>query len=286
MTRVLVLALALATAALAEEPYDVHLQLMYAGVPVPGADATLVIDGQTVARDTSDENGRIDFEGLTVERFEVLMKKPGYFDRRVIYYNFTRKDITGQVVLKKRIRWALTGSVRGKHALIAGARVDLTTGADQPQQTATAADGTFAFRELYDTECAFAVEAPGFHTQRIWSANRPQQDLHWDVELRPAALFAAGDWLRGEPDPALEIHRVGLAPISTDPEGSVRALVDLIARSRGPARLGPGEDGPAGAIALARIVCPRGLPPAGTLARADQLLARWVMKYRRGIRGR
>jgi hypothetical protein len=287
MTRVMFLVLALAFGPdPAANVYDVRLTFRHANVPLPQCDVRLVIDGATVAHEITGETGVVQFTGLAVERFEVHVKREGYFDRRAVWYNFARRDIVADVDLKKRTKWALTGSVRGKGSLVPGANVTVTIGADNPLQTTTAADGTFAFRELYDTECAFRVEASGFHTQKVWSANRPQIDLHYDVELRPKPLSVVEDWLRGEPEAALELERVGHPRQSVGEAEAVRALLSVPVTSAGPARLGPGESGPAGAITCARILCPRGAAPDGTLGRADALLTRWVLPYPRGVKGR
>lgn len=253
-------------------PYAVHVKVAYRGMTLERCAVDLVVDGAAAGHAVTPESGEAEFEGLSSERFELLVKRDGYFPRRVIVYNFARRDISEDIELKKRVHWSLAGTVRGPAGLLPQAVVKLTEGADQPAQAVVAADGTFAFPDLYDTECAFAVEKPGYHRQLVWMANREQRDLAVDVVLRPAKEAAGAPWVRGEPEPDVELRfeRARTERFRAGP--ALTALADC-------QRIAPADEGPPGALTGVRITMGGGARPAGALARVDRLLASRMLAY-------
>lgn len=252
--------------------YDVHVVVQHKGQTMERCSVDLVVDGAPAGHADTLEDGRARFDGLTTERFELLVRREGYFSRRVIIYNFARRDLDETIELKRRVRWQLSGTVRGKGTLLANARVKLAAGGDAPAEAATAANGTFAFPDCFDTECRFSVEAPGFHRQSVWMANRPQLDLIVDVELRPGAEAPGAAWVRGQPDDALELRLQGRPGRAVSASNALASFFDVH-------RIGPAEDRPAGALAGARLTLGGGGRPEGALARADRVLQGWVQPY-------
>ncbi|MBI4859107.1 MAG: carboxypeptidase regulatory-like domain-containing protein [Candidatus Riflebacteria bacterium] len=254
-------------------PYDVRLQVVYRQLGVADCAVDLVVDGQPVISTGTDSDGRVAFLRLSTERFEVVVRRPGYFPRRVIYYNFTRKDIVGTIALKKRIRWMLSGSVRGSGQMLPAARVTLLGGADSQEEATTDSTGSFAFKDMYDTECRFRVQANGFRKHTTWSANREQKDLHFDVALLPQTAGADPMDRRGDPTEALFFTGPGWPGVRRYPAESASAVLSYLER------IAPGAESPRDGVALAWLICPYGAPPQGALARADRVLGSWVQAY-------
>lgn len=260
-------------AALLAAPYDVHVKVAWKGQTMERCAVDLVVDGAVAGHQVTKEDGRADFEGLETERFELKVKRDGYFDRRVIVYNFARRDVHEDIDLKKKVPWKLAGTVRGGGTLLPLALVRVLEGGDAPAETTTGPDGSFSFGPLHDTECRFTAEAAGFHRQSVWMANRTQTDLTADVELRPLKEAAGAPWELGEPAPPVEIRYFKRASRRVTPDVALNLLFDT-------PRIFPDDDRPVGAVSGARIDLPQ-VGASGTLARAERALTGLVKPYRR-----
>lgn len=263
----------LLVAALLAGPYDVHVKVAWKGQTMERCAVDLVVDGATVGHQVTKEDGRAHFERLETERFELKVTREGYFARRVIVYNFARRDVYEDIDLKKRVPWKLSGTVRGKGAMLPLALVKLLEGGDAPAETTTNPDGSFSFGPLFDTECRFTAEAPGFHRQSVWMANRTQVDLHADVDLWPRPGAAGLPWERGEPEPPVELRYFKRRPRKMAPDVALGALFDT-------SRIFPDDDRPAGALSGARLDLPA-VGAQGSLARTERALTGLVKPFRK-----
>ena len=255
-------------------PYAVHVKVAHKGATLEKCSVDLVVDGAAAGHAVTGDDGRVDFEGLVSERFELLVKRDRYWPRRIIVYNFARRDVSEDVELKARVRWTLSGSVRSRTGMLAGAKVKLATGADQPEDVVTAANGRFELTNLYDDECQFTVEAAGYHRHLVWMANREQRDISTDVEMRALKEKPAEPWLVGEPDEPVELRFFRAVPRRFRPDPAYWAL--LATR-----RIEPEEEGPDTALTQVRLTLSTGARPRGELARVDQLLAARVRPFRK-----
>ena len=277
MNLALVCALLAAPYAPADSPrtrpssYDVSVTVGWHGQTYEKCAIDLLVNGAVAGHAVTREDGRARFDGLATERFELLVRRAGFFDRRVIIYDFARRDLHEEIELEKRVRWQLAGTVRGGGAMIRGAQVKLTEGGDAPAQVATGADGVFTFPALFGTACRFSVEAPGFHRQLVWMENRAQTNLVTDVEL---ARGPGAPWMRGEPEPRAELRLLARPPRRLVPADAVRALFDV-------SRILPADDRPAGALTGARLDLTGRGAPRGAMARLDRALRGLVQPYPR-----
>lgn len=251
------------------DPFNIRVQAVHKGVGVSRCSVDLAINGRVVLSARTDDDGWVEFSELTSERFELVVRRTGYFPRRVVYYDFSRQDIVDAVSLKRRTRWTLSGTVRERDQLRAGVKVRLVTGGDSEEESTTDARGVFSFSHLYDTEGGLVVESIGSAPQRVWLSNREQVDVHVDVEC------SSTPWRRGEEESAVRLTLSrGTSEKSYVADRSLVILSYL-------KRVEPGSDRPVGAITGARLLCPYGAIPAGALARVDRLLSSWTCSYPR-----
>jgi hypothetical protein len=281
-----------AAAAGEDAPFSVFLRVVYGGLGMEDTPVDLIFGEEIVVSTRTDATGAVEFHGITSERFEVLVRRSGYFPRRVIWFNFARRDIHDVITLKKRVRWTLSGTVRGSGLLLEGARVTLLAGGDSVEEATTGAGGAFAFSHVFDTECRFSVEKPGFHRKVVWLANRPQRDLHFDVLMLPREGPPPAVTRWGDPDLSVHLRtRAGPVPGTRPLEVDLTAE-QALARLAEPAFGEPQRDGGrsaraiTGGLALARLTSPFGRLPEGALTRADRILSAWTRRYPRGTASR